>query len=188
MGCEMRRCSRSQIRKTGARVHLGPRHRVYVLEHHLCGRQVANCGQDSGGAYRSQVAVSSLPAEDGPRGTTLGVAVGLMLMRVQSSLLTTGLPARHVRPAVELQRQLDEFTACYNTTRPHRAIGRKGDACGEGFGAGVERPGSGWFGLDGAQRCGRHPGHDPPARSVPASASRPLPAPGVRHTRVGRRS
>jgi hypothetical protein len=33
--------------------------------------------------------VSSLPAEDGPRGTTLGVAVGLMLMRVQSSLLTT---------------------------------------------------------------------------------------------------
>ena len=31
-------------------------------------------------------------------------------------------------------------------------------------------------------------GHDHPARKVLASASRPLPAPGVRQTRVGRRS
>jgi Bacterial regulatory proteins, tetR family len=31
-------------------------------------------------------------------------------------------------------------------------------------------------------------GHDHPARGVLASASRPLPAPGARHTRVGRRS
>lgn len=43
-------------------------------------------------------------------------------------------------------------------------------------------------GLDGAQRCGRHPGTRSPARGVLAWASRPLPAPGVRYTRVGRRS
>ena len=36
--------------------------------------------------------------------------------------------------------------------------------------------------------AGATQGHDHPARSVLDSASRPLPAPGVRHTRVGRRS
>jgi hypothetical protein len=34
-------------------------------------------------------------------------------------------------------------------------------------------------GLGGAQRCGRHPGHDHPARRVLASASRPLPGFGI---------